>query len=276
MIIWITFSALAMEPAAPMIVAHRGASADAPENTLAAFELAWKLGADAIECDVWMTEDGHLVCIHDNRTGGKHEKDIKITESTLQEIQQLNLGVRFGDKWKDEKIPLLSDVLLTVPEHGTIYIEVKDSARVLPALKKLLDDTALKDQQITLISFNQDVIKQAGDILPEIKNLLLLNIKYNKGKQRWEPNIDEVLSKLADTGARGLDVKASEYIDKSFISKLKANDAECHIWTVNDPESAVEFWKLGVKSITTDKPDTIKSALSKTINPSDRTPQKEQ
>ena len=52
----------------PMVVAHRGASADAPENTLPAFELAWKQGADAIECDVWMTADGHLVCHHDRAT----------------------------------------------------------------------------------------------------------------------------------------------------------------------------------------------------------------
>ncbi len=82
-----------------MIVAHRGASGDAPENTLASFSLAWQQDADAIEGDFHLTSDGHIVCIHDSDTNRVSGTRLVINKSTLKELQELDIGSHFGDKF---------------------------------------------------------------------------------------------------------------------------------------------------------------------------------
>ena len=85
-----------------MIIAHRGASYDAPENTLAAINLAWRQNADAVEVDIHVTKDQHAVVIHDadtERTGDKH---LKIMEHTLNDLRKTDVGIRADDRWKGE------------------------------------------------------------------------------------------------------------------------------------------------------------------------------
>ncbi len=99
-----------------MIVAHRGASYDAPENTLAAFELAWQQGSDGVEGDFYLTADGKIVCIHDRdtqRTGGQK---LAVEQSTLSQLRSLEYGGWKDAKYKGEPIPTFEQVLKTVPE----------------------------------------------------------------------------------------------------------------------------------------------------------------
>jgi glycerophosphoryl diester phosphodiesterase len=91
--------------AAPALIAHRGASQDAPENTIAAFTLAWKQGADGIEGDFQLTHDGEIVCIHDPTTKRTAEQDLKVSEATLKELRQLDVKPWKGHSRKDARIP---------------------------------------------------------------------------------------------------------------------------------------------------------------------------
>ena len=96
----------AAEEIRPQVVAHRGASHDAPENTLAAFELAWQQGADAIEGDFFLTKDGKIVCTHDKVTGrlNAEKRKLHVAKSTLAELQALDVGSWKGKTWKGERL----------------------------------------------------------------------------------------------------------------------------------------------------------------------------
>ena len=120
--------------AAPIIVAHRGASKLAPENTIAAFELAWDQGADAIEGDFLLTADGEIVCIHDKNTKRVAKSNFTVEDSTLNELLQLDVGAWMGNKWSGTKIPTTSQVFATIPSGKLIYNEIKCGSEIISKL----------------------------------------------------------------------------------------------------------------------------------------------
>src|SRR5687767_15734678 len=97
------------------IIAHRGASGEAPENTLSAMKLAWAQGADAIELDLWLSKDGKLVVFHDADTKRFEKQPRKIPELTWDEVQTLDVGSWKGAQFKGERIPTLESILATIP-----------------------------------------------------------------------------------------------------------------------------------------------------------------
>ena len=131
-----------------MIVAHRGASHDAPQNTIPAFKLAWEQGADAIEGDFHLTKDGHIVCIHDRDTKKVANANLVVSDSTLAELRQVDVGA-----WKDQAfagvlIPTIAEVFSTIPQQKKIYIEVKCGPEIIPALLRGIDQSGLTDEQV--------------------------------------------------------------------------------------------------------------------------------
>src|SRR5262245_61979826 len=109
----------------PLIIAHRGASHDAPENTLAAFRLAWQQDADGIECDFYLTRDEAIACIHDETTKRTAGVDLTIADATLDQLRGLDVGSWKDKRWAGERIPLIEQVFQTIPKGKRIYIEVK-------------------------------------------------------------------------------------------------------------------------------------------------------
>ena len=114
----------------PIIIAHRGESYDAPENTLASINLAWQRNDDAVEVDVHLTKDNRIVVIHDPNTKRITGQNKKIKNSTLTELQTLDFGSWKAEKWKDEKIPTIDEVLQTVPVNKKIIIEIKSGKNI--------------------------------------------------------------------------------------------------------------------------------------------------
>ena len=98
-----------------LIIAHRGASHDAPENTLSAFKLAIEQGADAFEADFYLTRDDHVVCFHDKDTERITGRKLSITETPFDELRRLDVGSWKGAQWKGEQMPTLEEVLAAVP-----------------------------------------------------------------------------------------------------------------------------------------------------------------
>ena len=118
------------------IIAHRGASYDAPENTLEAVRLAWSQKADAVEVDVFLSKDGEVVLHHDATTKKLSGVDRKVVDQSYAELRQLDVGAWKGDQWYGVRIPKLDDVLATIPEGKRIFIEVKCGPEIIPALAK--------------------------------------------------------------------------------------------------------------------------------------------
>ena len=153
----LAFQLMAVEP---LIVAHRGASFDAPENTLPAFKLAWKLGADAVEGDFLLSKDGHIVCVHDKKTKKVADQNLEVVHSTLKELQALDVGSWKHEKFSGTSIPTLPQVFATVPKGGKIYVEIKCGPEIVPALIKEIQRSGLSDEQVILICFNAEVIRE--------------------------------------------------------------------------------------------------------------------
>tara|TARA_R110002072_G_scaffold303109_1_gene493934 strand:- start:19423 stop:20235 length:813 start_codon:yes stop_codon:yes gene_type:complete len=249
---------------AQLIVAHRGASHDAPENTLAAFRLAWEQNADAIEGDFYLTRDRQIVCLHDRTTKrvAPDQPELNVTESTLDELRTLDVGRWKSPRFVNERIPTLAEVLATVPDGRQIFVEIKCGPEVLPVLKSQLAASPLKPEQITIICFNEAVVMQAQETMPQYRANWLTSYRQKEKSNPWTPSIEDVLKTLKRTGATGLGSNGNlKVIDLPFVEKVRHAGFGFHVWTVNDPQAARKFRSLGAESITTDRPAFIRKAL---------------
>ena len=241
----------------PLIVAHRGASADAPENTLPAFKLAWKQGADAVEGDFYLTKDGKIVCIHDADTARTAGVTNVIAETTLDELRKLDVGLWKGEQWKGTKIPTIAEVFETVPAGKKIYIEVKVGPEIIQPLLEEIEKSDLRDEQVVVISFRQEVVRTIKATAPQFKGFLLSGLKEDESG-KIDPSIEKVLDVLQRTGADGFS-STRNVINQPFIQQIMDAGYEYHVWTVNDLETAERFKEWGAKSITTNVPKTLGS-----------------
>jgi len=242
----------------PLIVAHRGASHDAPENTLPAFELAWKQGADAIEGDFLLTKDNHIVCIHDGSTKRLADRNLVVRGSTLKELRELDVGSHKNVSWEGTRIPTIAEVFATIPDGKKIFVEVKCGKEIIPYLVKEIGKSELKTEQVVLICFKQEVVKAFKQALPKNKAYWLSSFKKDK-EGAWKPTLETVLATLKATKADGLD--SHRGIPADAAKKIMKMGYEWHAWTVNDVATAKKLKALGIHSITTDRPGLIKSSL---------------
>ena len=263
---WVLISLASSET--PLIIAHRGASDAAPENTMEAFNLAWDLGADGIEGDFHLTHDGHIVAIHDADTGKVSGGKIKllVKKVTLKELQGIDVG-----SWKDKKysgacIPTLEQVIDSVPDGKKFFIEIKCGTEIMAPLIKVLDQR-MKERpelanQISFIAFDYHVIKACRNQWPKIEANFLESYKNIKGTGTWTPDQNDVFQTLKVSLASGLGTQANEeVIDSGFVKRLRKSKLSFHCWTINDIEQARHFRDLGVDSITTDFPKKIRDGL---------------
>jgi glycerophosphoryl diester phosphodiesterase len=245
----------------PLIVAHRGASKDAPENTIAAFELAWKQHADAIEGDFHLTKDGHIVCIHDKNTKRVAGTNLVIKKSTLKQLRKLDVGTHHSKAYKGAVIPTITEVLSTVPEKKKIYIEIKCGSEIIDPLIREIKKSGLKRKQIVMICFNKEVVKNFKTKAPKLKAVLLVSFKRNK-YGRIKPSHATVMKDLAYCRADGLS-SSKDRVGEGLIKKVLASGYEYHVWTVDDVKTAKRFKELGAMSITTNVAGIMKQSFSK-------------
>ncbi|MDB4798829.1 glycerophosphodiester phosphodiesterase [Verrucomicrobia bacterium] len=242
----------------PMIVAHRGASKDAPENTLPAFRLAWEQGADAIEGDFHQTRDGRIVCIHDKDTKKVSDKNLLISDSTLAELRQLDVGAYHGSAFRGTVIPTIAEVFSIVPDQKKIFIEIKSDETIIPILLNEIKKSDLKLEQIVVISFNAKVIQTLKSKAPQYKASWLSGFKTDDTGEIM-PTLESVLKTLKEIKAEGFSSHSD--IPRPFIKGIEEHGYEWHVWTVDDLNAARRFKKWGAKSITTNVPEHIKKNL---------------
>jgi glycerophosphoryl diester phosphodiesterase len=242
------------------IVAHRGASFDAPENTVAAIRLAWEQKADASEFDIYMTKDGKLVAIHDATAKRTADADLKVAETTLEQLRKLDAGTWKGEQFAGEKLPTLEEMLATVPAGKRVFIEVKCGSEAVPTLDRVIKASKLKPEQTCVISFNADMIAAIKKARPDL--LALWNVSLNvTGKPK---TAEELIAKAKEIEADGLNLSATPAVlNKEFGDKVRAAGLKLYVWTVNDVELARKMIVVGAESITTDKPGWLREQLAK-------------
>lgn len=228
----------------PKIIAHRGASAHAPENTLAAFQLAVDHQADGIELDVMLSKDGQIVVIHDDtvdRTtnGSGHVKDM-----TREELKTLDAG-------QGQKIPSLDEVLDHFGGQIFINIELKNYGSVFDALPIKVAALVKKhglEKSVMVSSFNPFNLPRFGNRVPEV-DVGLITLP-NKAKN-W-------VWRLFDYDA--LHPHFSD-VDQVLVASLHARNRRVNVWTVDDLEEIRRLASLNVDSIITNTPQRAREAL---------------
>ena len=252
---------------AQYIIAHRGASYDAPENTLAAFRLAWEQGADGVEGDFYLSSDGRIVCIHDRDTKRVAGIDLKVAQTTYEKLCSLDVGTWRAPRWKNEKIPSISEVFEVIPPGKKIFIELKVGPEIVEPLKKAIEASQLQNDQIVIISFHANTLAKCEKLMPQLRTHWLTGYKQ-KEDEGWVPKADEVARTIISIQADGLGSNAKvEVFNRMFINRYQATTTdEFHVWTVNDPAVASHYQELGAWSITTDRPGWLRKQLDLNVD----------
>ena len=249
----------------PLIIAHRGESHEAPENTLASINHAWKKNDDAVEIDIHLTADDKIVVIHDSTTGRTGNVNLKIKKSLCDDLKKVDVGKFKDPKWKGEKIPLLSEVLQTIPSNGKLIVEIKCDNKIIPFLQEELLKFKGKNDQIQIIGFNRQLVTEVKRIMPQYKVLWLLNLDYNWLNRLFSLNGQSLLRKTKNAGLDGVDAFAGRLLTDSFINKAKSMNLLVYAWTVDDPELAVRLAEMKIDGITTNRCQWIKTILTEHV-----------
>lgn len=232
--------------AAPLIIGHRGASVEAPENTLAAFGLAAEQGADGVELDVRFSADGDVVVIHDATVERITGRPGKVRSLRTAELQALDAGMEQG-------IPTLDDVFLAFGPSLLYNVELKDFGLGDNGLAVAVADRIEAyhlENQVVVSSFNPLAVRRARK---NLSRSTMVAVIWERGP-RW----------LRHLGVRAeADHPHYSLVDQAYMAWAKDNGYRVHVWTVDEPSEAQRLAALGVHGIITNKPALIREALGR-------------
>ena len=228
-----------------LVYGHRGAGFLAPENTMASFEMACQLGVDTIELDVHMTRDGALAVMHDYDVSRTTNGSGLLREMILAEVNQLDAGVKFGEAYAGEHVPMLGEVLVWAKDRIQLLIEIKGfpqpAAGIEMAVVEAIRAAGMSDQVLVKSFFHQSV-KLVRSIAPEIATGILY--------------ASALVDPVSAAHAAGADSLRNLYSYWTKDAVTAARNAGLHVsaWGVNDVAALARVVELGVDSFGTDKP----------------------
>lgn len=242
-------------------ISHRGESLEAPENTMAAFRAAAEGGADGLECDVYLTKDNEIICLHDRtakRTGGL---DVKPGDVTLAELQALDAGQWKGPQFKGERMPTLAEVLTLARDNFEIYVEIKCGAEILPRLAEVMAaEPRVTPERVLFICFASNIVSAVREMFPDYRAYWLTGTGPKKDGQPG-PTTEQVIAMAKGCRASGVSMQDSVDITPEYVRAVKAAGFSAHIWTVNNASRARTLVDMGVDTITTDCGVALKQVL---------------
>ncbi|RMG85713.1 MAG: glycerophosphodiester phosphodiesterase [Chloroflexi bacterium] len=242
-------------PKRALVFGHRGASHDAPMNTLPAFELALAQGADGVELDVQLTRDGHLVVIHDESVDATTNGHGFVRDMTLAQLRELDSGSWFGSQFANTQIPTLDEVFETLGRRIIINVEIKSKSlrptNIEAKVAEVIRRHAMQ-KHVIVSSFNPMALRRFRKQMPDV------DIGYLHA-----PNLPFYLSWLMLGIAYQADHPYEQSVDEQYMQNARLKNHPVNVWTVNDPERARVLNALGVHSIMTDMPAVIIEALSR-------------
>lgn len=238
----------------PLNIAHRGASGEAPENTLAAFLLAVEQGCDAIELDVHLSRDGELVVCHDDTIDRTTTGTGAIRDLTVAELKRADAGVKFDKKYASERLPLLEEVFAAMPPHMMINVETKDEVfdgKVNRKLAELMKRTN-RVESVVVSSFFHKSLVELVRLLPEARIGLLY--------------ASDFASHVRVADAVGVPVYSLHpnyrLLQDSDIREAAQRGIQVYPWTVNREADMRKLIQAGVSGIINDYPARMKALLA--------------
>lgn len=240
------------------IIAHRGSSARAPENTLAAFRLAWQQGADGIELDVHLSRDQRIMVHHDPDTARCAGVRYPLAETDSAILRRLDVGRWKHAEYAGQTIPLLEEVLDEVPDGRHVLIEIKCGREVIPVLQRTLIPPITNRIAVALISFHWDVMAECRAGFPALPCYPVVAAPQSPGSGGITGFDPELIQRAR--GYAGLDLD-HRGLDAGFAAAAREAGLELLTWTVNDPARFAFLNRLGVSAVTTDCPDQWRAVV---------------
>ena len=230
-----------------LVIAHRGASGHAPENTLAAFKQAVALGATFIETDLQLTRDARFVAIHDDTVNRTTNGQGAVHDLTLAELRKLDAGSWFGSEFAGERIPTLEEILEFSKKNDVVfYLELKPGGSwggehaLIGALRE-----SGEIARSVVISFDAGVLAAIRKVEPTLMTGLL-----------YDGQIDDPLEKAVEIGARQVAVRG-DLVTPWMLGQARRRDLQVVCWTVNHPAHMRMLMTAGVDGIMSDYPDRL-------------------
>jgi glycerophosphoryl diester phosphodiesterase len=229
------------------VIAHRGASMSAPENTLAAVQGAIEAKSNWVEIDVQETADGEIVVIHDSDLKKIGGTSLRVSNSNLEELQQVDIGSWFGPQFSDQRIPTLVQILELCKGRIKVNIELKyygDEQQLEQSVVKIVEAAGMKDE-VMVMSLSYSGIKKMRAIRPSWKLGLLSSV---------------ALGNVADLDVDFIAINA-RFATRNLIRNTHSRDKQLLVWTVNDPLGISTMINRGVDGIITDDPALAVSVI---------------
>ncbi len=240
------------------IIAHRGASADAPENTLAAMRQAIDYATDWVEIDVQETSDDQVVVFHDSDFMKLANVDLKIWDATMADLESIDIGSHKDPAFHAERVPTLAELLTVCKGKTKVVIELKYYGHDKDLEQRVLNIVNGNDMSsdVMYMSLNINAVNKIKQLDPNCRAGLLLSVLGGK---------------IQDTKADFLAVNAM-FVNRSFIQRAHASGKEVYVWTINDAVTMSRMIGIGVDGLITDKPDLARRVLAErsTLNPAER------
>ncbi|HEX9839406.1 MAG TPA: glycerophosphodiester phosphodiesterase family protein [Anaerolineales bacterium] len=232
----------------PTIFAHRGAAAHAPENTLAAFELALAQGADGIELDAKLSADGHVIVMHDATVDRTTDSHGRVKDLSLAELRSLDAGNFVAEKYRGEKVPTLEEVFEALGKRMFVNVELTNyntpGDHLVESVCMLVKKFGLQ-KQVLFSSFFASNLSKARGLLPEVPRGLLA---FNGLLGAWARSFGFAFGKYQALHPHLKDVTPQQ------VQRVHRLRRRVHVWSVNTAQDMRRLFHWGVDAIFTDDP----------------------
>jgi glycerophosphoryl diester phosphodiesterase len=233
-----------------LVIAHRGASAVEPENTLRAFERSMQMGAQMIELDLHCTRDGHVVVIHDD--------DLQHTTNARGRVSQLSLeDVRRADAGKGERVPTLQETLELTRGCVQLYLEIKAAAAAQETLRIVREFQC--EKEVLLASFDLEMMRRLGHEVNDMEIGLILGTPSLNPITRWREACPWIALRHFPYQTLCMQVKMCSAL---LARKIKQQGKKLYVWTANSQAEYARMMAREVDGIVTDRPDRLVEFLA--------------
>ncbi|MFL5356831.1 glycerophosphodiester phosphodiesterase [Archangium sp.] len=236
-----------------LLLAHRGASADAPENTLAAFQEAVAQGADGVELDAMVCGSGEVVVCHDEKLDRLAGLPWEVRTTSYWKLKGADVGSRLG--FAPERIPLLEEVLDALPSHFLVNIELKCDQADDGGLSRKVAELVLRrklEERVVLSSFNPLCLFRVAAVAPSLRRGFLID-----PDKRWGPQAHVVTPLVSSHSVHPY----YEQCTPERVEQWRRKGLRVAVWTVDDPRRARALEEMGVSYLITNKPRFLREAL---------------
>ncbi|HEX9400425.1 MAG TPA: glycerophosphodiester phosphodiesterase [Anaeromyxobacter sp.] len=238
----------------PLVLGHRGASAEAPENTLAAFRLAIAQGADGVELDVWRCATGEVVVAHDEDLVRVGRSPLRLPDAPLAALRAVDVGAWKGERFRGEAIPLLSEVLAALPD-AVVNVELKSRGAPDLGLAQAVAEVIWRagaGGRVIVSSFDWRLVAAFRLASPGVATGLLFEDAH-----AWRLRTFLAVRSLRPAAVHPDRVLATD----ARVRRWAARGLAVNVWTVDDPAEAARLARAGATAIITNVPGRVRAAL---------------